>query len=537
MSKRKKSASKKPSGNPSEKDSTSSSTTPSHESEDPVMAMSPIGNSNGSELPPLSRILSVVMLILGIGVVGALFLKVMAGFFVPLFLAALLVVIFRPLHQWFLRKSRDRPRVAALLTTGMILMMVLVPVVAMISVATSQFTTILSHVKNFEDLSGTLDRVRSKLGISLAYPQQFRRLDELADSLDETLDSETGESTLEEKKRTMVKIDEAMDLTAFLHEKVEGSPYADANADKAIEELNEYRCLVESHRSDENDDLVSKMDVKDQMDRQSVVAAASIRTWMRSKLGGTFRSQLCLIANPSSEDFRQWLFKGKEVLQPRFVSFTSSTGEYVWKITIGFVILIVAVYFFLVDGAGMIRTLMRLSPLDDAYEERLLLEFDRTSRAVVLATMLSAIAQGALAAAAFWFFGFESIILLFLITSLMALVPFIGAAVIWVPAAIYLAVVEQRYVPATVLMVYGATAISMVDNLIKPMVLQGKTTLHPLFALLSVIGGMSVFGPVGLIVGPMVVVFLQTLLEILSHELAERDREASDTSAKSVLSS
>ena len=89
-------------------------------------------------LPPLSRILSVVMLILGIVVVGALFLKVMAGFFVPLFLAALLVVIFRPVHQWFYQRTGNRPRLAAMLTTSLVLLMVLIPVVALISVATSQ---------------------------------------------------------------------------------------------------------------------------------------------------------------------------------------------------------------------------------------------------------------------------------------------------------------------------------------------------------------------------------------------------------------
>ena len=287
--------------------------------------------------------------------------------------------------------------------------------------------------------------------------------------------------------------------------------------------LSLYREAVENHLGNEDRDLIAKVDAKDQFDLQSVIAVAAIRTWMRSKLGGTFRSQICLIANPSAEDLHQWLRKGREVLQPRFVKFTSTTGDYIFRILVGSVVLVVAVYFFFVDGAGMIHTLMRLSPLDDAYEERLLLEFDRTSRAVVLATVLSAIAQGGLAAIAFWFCGFESIILLFLLTSLMALVPFFGAAAVWIPAAIYLAAVDQRYVASIVLVVFGMTVISMVDNLIKPLVLQGKTTLHPLFALLSVVGGMSVFGPVGLVIGPMVVVFLQTLLEILSHELAKRD--------------
>lgn len=254
-----------------------------------------------------------------------------------------------------------------------------------------------------------------------------------------------------------------------------------------------------------------------------VSASASIRKWMQLKLGGTFRSQLCLLANPSTEDFKSLLNSAREFLQPRFVSLTSATGGYLLQTVIGLIVMVIALYFFLVDGSSMIHTLMRLSPLDDNYEERLLIEFDRTSRAVVLASVLSALVQGILAAIAYWLLGFESVILLFLVTTMMALVPFLGAASVWAPCAIYLGVVEQRWPEAIGLAIYGAAVVSSIDNVIKMFVLHGRSTLHPLFALLSVLGGVKVFGPIGILVGPMVVVFMQTLLEILNHELAGRD--------------
>ncbi|KAA1261562.1 putative inner membrane protein [Rubripirellula obstinata] len=478
-----------------------------------------------SALPPLSRILSVVMLILGILIVGVLFLQVMAGFFVPLFLAALLVVIFRPVHQWIYRKSGQRPKVAATATTSLVLLMVLMPVIAVISVATSQFTSIVTYV-DFDDFTGAFDRARAQLGIALEHPQQFRRLDELTDSLDETRDPETGITTEDDAETILIKIEEAKELIAYLHEEVSGPPTADPDAENAQQSLSEYAETVQAHLDQKDVDLITQVNTDELFDQKSVNASASIRTWMRSKLGGTFRSQVCLLANPSAEDFRDLLRKGREFLQPRFVSLTSATGNYLGKFLIGLVVLVVAVYFFLIDGSSMIHTLMRLSPLDDAYEERLLIEFERTSRAVVLASFVSAFAQGILATIAFWLCGFDSLILLFLITSLMALVPFLGAASVWLPCAIYLGAVDQRWYVAIALAVYGAGIISTVDNFIKPMVLQGRTTLHPLFALLSVLGGLAVFGPVGIVVGPMVVVFLQTLLEILSHELAERDAGA-----------
>ncbi len=489
----------------------------------------PVGNllAQGSQpsmaaLPPLSRILSVVMLILGILIVGVLFLKLMAGFFVPLFLAALLVVIFRPVHQWFYEKSGRRPRFAATATTSLVLLMVLLPVISVISVATSQFTSIVTYV-DFDDFTGAFDRARAQLGISLEHPQQFRRLDALTDSLDETRDPETGVTTDDDAQTILTKIEEAKELIAYLHAEVNGPPAADPDAANAQQNLLDYAETVQAHLDQKDVDLITQVNTDELFDQKSVNASASIRTWMRSKLGGTFRSQVCLLANPSAEDFRDLLRKGREFLQPRFVSLTSATGNYLGKFLVGLVVLVVAVYFFLIDGSSMIHTLMRLSPLDDAYEERLLIEFERTSRAVVLASFVSALAQGMLATVAFWLCGFDSLILLFLITSLMALVPFLGAASVWLPCAIYLGAVDQRWYVAIALAIYGAAIISTVDNFIKPMVLQGRTTLHPLFALLSVLGGLAVFGPVGIVVGPMVVVFLQTLLEILNHELAERD--------------
>ncbi len=468
-----------------------------------------------SPLPSLSRILSVVMLILGIIAVGALFYKVMAGFFVPLFLAALLVVIFRPVHQWIFRETGGRTRLAALATTSLVLAIVLMPLILIISVATSQFTAMVSHV-NFNDLTTALDRAREQLGISLSNAEQFRRLDELSDTLDEA----DGSTVV------LRNIEEAYKLVDFLEQDVEGPVTSEPYAAIAKERLMEFADAVKVNLDESVDQPVDKLNAEEEFHRQSLTASAAIRTWMRAKLGGTFTSQLRLLSNPSAEDFKNLLHRARETLQPRFVSLTSATGSYLIQVIVGLAVLVIAVYFFLIDGAAMIRTLMRLSPLDDNYEARLLMEFDRTSRAVVLASVLSALVQGVLAAIAFWFAGFESIILLFLVTSMMALVPFLGAASVWIPCAIYLGAVEQRWTAAIVLAIYGATIVSSIDNVIKMYVLHGRSTLHPLFALLSVLGGVKVFGPIGILVGPMVVVFLQTLLEILSHELAGRDARA-----------
>lgn len=485
-------------------------------------------------VPSMSRILSVIMLILGILAVGILFYKVMAGFFVPLFLAALLVVIFRPIHQRIYHRVGRRARLAALATTSLIMLMVLVPIIAVISIAASQFTAMVSHV-DFDDLTSALDRARQQIGISLEHPEQFRRLDRLAD----TLDKEEGPESVASPQMVLDNIDEAFKLVRFLQAKEPGPAGADLAAGIAEERLKQLRVVVQQHLHEpqisEDGSLIDSILAEEQFHRQSVIASAAIRSWMRELLGGTFRSQVRLLANPSAEDYKNLLNRARQSLQPRFVTLTSATGSFLVQVIVGLVVLVIALYFFMIDGSTMIRTLMRLSPLDDRYEARLLVEFDRTSRAVVLASVCSALAQGVLAAIAFYFIGFDSVILLFLVTSLMSLVPFLGAASVWVPCAIYLGAVDQRWTAAIILFIYGASVVSSIDNVIKMYVLHGRSTMHPLFALLSVLGGVQVFGPIGILVGPMVVVFLQTLLEILNHELEQRDTNLIDPLSEEAL--
>jgi predicted PurR-regulated permease PerM len=291
---------------------------------------------------------------------------------------------------------------------------------------------------------------------------------------------------------------------------------------------------VERGPSDPSDAVVQlppRIRAERRFEKQSVRAAAAIRTWMQTLLGGSVWSQLRLIANPNQDDLAGLVSAARESLQPRFIQLTGATGGFLVELLIGLAIMVISVYFFLLDGPAMIGTLMRLSPLDDAYERQLLGEFDRTSRAVVLASVLSALAQGFLAAIAFYLLGFGSVVFLFLLTSLMALVPFLGAAAVWVPCAIWLFAVDERWGAAIGLTVYGVLVVSSIDNVIKVFVLHGRSQIHPLLALLSVLGGVAVFGPIGILVGPMVVVFLQTLLEILNHELAASARSRSDASA------
>ena len=508
-------------------------------------------------MPSMARVMSIAMLVLGTFAVGALFFRLMAGFFVPLFLAALLVVLFRPFHLWVFERVGRRAHLAALTTTGVILLIVLLPVLAVFSVAASQATRTITRMSP-GNLQLAMQRAREQFAVDLPHADQFRKLDQTLTEL-ERLDALEAEQL----PQTMVRLDRARKLIAYLQTTVPGPAAAKPLAETARDQLTAVlaQLVVSTDAESLNvgspdaealslDDLDaeplelgqaggnrSSIEDAEQLDAELSRAVMASQSWLRLKLGGSLRSQLKLLANPTEEQFSELVRGASEFLQPRFVRLTSATGGFLVQLVIGLCILVISVYFFLIDGPGMIRTLMRLSPLDDYYERRLLLQFDRTSRAVVLASVLSALAQGVLAAIAYYFLDFGAVVLLFLITCMLALVPFLGAAAVWAPCAIWLGAVEQRWGAALFLAIYGALVISSIDNVIKAYVLHGRSQLHPLLALLSVLGGVSVFGPIGILVGPMVVVFLQTLLEILNHELGVGEGEPKTRTSRQQSSS
>jgi predicted PurR-regulated permease PerM len=94
-----------------------------------------------------------------------------------------------------------------------------------------------------------------------------------------------------------------------------------------------------------------------------------------------------------------------------------------------------------------------------------------------------------------------------------------------VPVCLWIGFVEERTWPAIILGIYCLALVSMVDNVIKPLVLRGRSNIHPLLALLSVIGGVQALGAIGIIVGPMAVAFLQTLMEMVNKEMVALSKE------------
>jgi predicted PurR-regulated permease PerM len=408
------------------------------------------------------RVISFIVLLAIVLLVGTVFFQVMAQFIVPLFLASVLLVVFQPLHAWALKRLHGHRRLAALLTTVLILLAVLLPLTWLGWNAYLELHTLFypgsGQFIAVADIEPETDMAASRVA------DEAPPVDPAADG--EPLDGvETDDEAL---------IDDAA---------------SDELADKEREKLNEWLTTTAFNL---RNDLAKLTGIR--------VPDASVQNALQSI--------------PS--------FVGAKVIS----GVQSAIG-----ILIGLAIMVISLYYFLADGPAMIRTAMYLSPLDASYEKELLERFGDVSRAVVVATLLSAVVQGALAGLGYLFAlpGDAPIFLLTALTMATSLVPFVGAAAVWVCVCGWVYLYGERVVdgeatqgdPVTAifLAIYCAIVVSGIDNVIKPYILHGQSKLHPLLALLSILGGVQVLGPVGILVGPMLVSFLQALLYMLRKEL------------------
>jgi len=189
---------------------------------------------------------------------------------------------------------------------------------------------------------------------------------------------------------------------------------------------------------------------------------------------------------------------------------------------VGFAVLIVALYYFFVDGPDFLRRLQRLSPLDDLDEEILFDRFQSVCRGVVLATIASGFVQAVLAGIGFAVAGVDRPVLLGIVTLLFAMIPFVGAAGVWVPVAIYL-LFEQHFAAGVFVGIYGTTIVSTADNVVRTYVIHGHGQLHPLVVFVTMLGALRVIGLWGIFIGPLVAAVFYALLTLVHRRLEPED--------------
>ena len=180
---------------------------------------------------------------------------------------------------------------------------------------------------------------------------------------------------------------------------------------------------------------------------------------------------------------------------------------------LNFLLAAFSLFFFLKDGKKIRKIIVALSPLDDKYDNLIIEKMEVTINSIVRGTLLIAAIQGLIAGIGFWIFGVPNPALWGTIAAITSLVPGIGTGIIIVPAIIYL-LVSGNILPGLGLSIWGALFIGPVDQLLRPFLYKRGVTTHPIFILFAVLGGLSFFGPIGLIFGPIILSLFLTLLDI-----------------------
>ena len=182
---------------------------------------------------------------------------------------------------------------------------------------------------------------------------------------------------------------------------------------------------------------------------------------------------------------------------------------------VAFAVIVLSAYFFLRDGPLFLSFLSRLSPLDPDRSQKLYITFETSCRGVVLGLFASAGIQAVLAGIFFELTGLPNPAFAGLSTFIMGMVPVVGSAPIWMGATAYLFLTHKTALG--IVMLVGGALISTADNVIRTLVMKGHGKMHPLLALVSVFGAVSLFGATGVFVGPVIAAVFVAALEILSE--------------------
>lgn len=193
---------------------------------------------------------------------------------------------------------------------------------------------------------------------------------------------------------------------------------------------------------------------------------------------------------------------------------------------IGFILMCITTFYFLKDGNTLAIFIKRLLPFSEAQKDRLEQRVRQMVIAAIYGGLAVAVAQGMLGGVAFLIFGLPSPVFWGTAMAVLSLVPLFGCTIIWLPTGIYL-LLSGSIMKGIGFLVYCLLLITSIDNIIKPLVIGGRTKLHTLLVFFSVLGGIKFMGFLGFIMGPLVTALCLSLLEIYTFEEEKPEETAS----------
>lgn len=190
---------------------------------------------------------------------------------------------------------------------------------------------------------------------------------------------------------------------------------------------------------------------------------------------------------------------------------TAATG--IATIFLKFLLFFIALYYLLRDGSRLRHYIVEISPLKDVYDERIFDKLGLAVNSVIKGNLTIALMQGIMTGVGFAIFGVPNAVLWGSVAAIGGLIPAIGTGIVFIPTVAFM-VLSGNYGAAIGLTVWGFTAVGLIDNFLAPQLIGRGVNLHPLLILLSVLGGLALFGPIGIFLGPLSISLLFAFLSI-----------------------
>jgi predicted PurR-regulated permease PerM len=210
------------------------------------------------------------------------------------------------------------------------------------------------------------------------------------------------------------------------------------------------------------------------------------------------------------------LLEGLSSIQRTLISKITVGAKNILQVVVHFVFMAVATFFLLRDGPAFMANIRGYLPFSEPQKQRL----ERQVKDMVVSTIFGgvvvALVQGSIGGITFYLLGLKSPVLWGTAIFIMSFVPVVGTFSVWGPAVVYL-LLKGLLLKAVVLAVVGTFVIGMVDNVLKPIIISGRTKMHTLLIFFSVLGGLKLFGVIGLIMGPLSLALFLSVLEIFRN--------------------
>jgi predicted PurR-regulated permease PerM len=244
---------------------------------------------------------------------------------------------------------------------------------------------------------------------------------------------------------------------------------------------------------------------KDGLDLAAVAPLHGLLTWLESRVG---------VGPAQIED---WLTLHAADVGRVTAGYSLTVAANVSGLVVSFVFTMFATFLLLRDGKRLVAGIPHWLPFERSRSQAILVHVRDVIYASVYGVVVIAAIQGLLCGVMFWILGIPSAALWGVVTVLTSVLPLVGAAAVWAPGAVYL-LVNGHWPQAIVLAVWGAAVVSAVDNFLRPSLVGDRAGLSELLMFFALLGGLQVFGVLGIVLGPVVFAVAASVLQVLGGD-------------------